>query len=342
MREIKQQTIYLFLLTLVCLSLTSFKSSIDSPEEPVPFKSLTFYIAEIKDQRAIKAVESAVLRKFIEDNLPKNPSLKPIVIDIKELTTTETPGKAGMIDGIIKLNLSFSLQKQFENQHLLNYTVGMRYSRLASNNGAVEKNLKQLNKSALMYFDKWMNSNINTSKVLARGVKIRFENYQEKIEGDTIYYASSRPLTWSDFQSKIRRSNKFAAMVMPNIGYNQEEDIDKGIIYVTITLQTSLAKNDCWLGSSYKDDYMLNHEQRHFDVAKIVTEQFRKKILQATINPDNYEAVINMQYLDSYRDMNKMQKAYDQETAHGLDRAAQQKWNQQIDNLLNEKAIPDA
>ena len=131
-------------------------------------------------------------------------------------------------------------------------------------------------------------------------------------------------------------------MVMPNIAYDQDEKIEDGVIHVTLTLKTFLAKSDCWLGVSYKDDYMLNHEQRHFDVAKIITEQFRQQIHKAKINPDTYEAVINMQYLESYRDMNKMQKAYDTETAHGLNRAAQQSWNKRIDNLLSGKTPPDA
>lgn len=113
------------------------------------------------------------------------------------------------------------------------------------------------------------------------------------------------------------------------------------MIHVTLTLKTFLAKNDCWLGVPYKDNYILNHEQRHFDVAKIVTEQFKKQIDQARLNPDNYEAVINMQYLDSYRDMNKLQKDYDAETSHGLNRTAQHHWNKRIDNLLSGKAVPE-
>jgi hypothetical protein len=342
MRLFNQPLVITFLAIFACQSLTSFKSFDVEKEEPMLFKPLTFYVAGIQDQRTIKGAESLVLNKFIADNLPKNPTLKPVVIDIKELTVTELSGKAGMVNGVIKMSLSFSLQKEELNQHLLNYSGGMRYTRLATNKGAVEQNLKNLNKSALLYFNKWMNNNINSSKVLASGVKVRFEYYSDQLEGDTIYYAPLRPLTWLDFKSKIRRSNKYAAMVMPNIGYEQQEEIQEGVINVTITLKTFLAKNDCWLGVSYKDDYMLNHEQRHFDVAKIVTEQFKKKIQQASLNPDTYEAVINMQYLDSYRDMNKLQKDYDNETSHGLNRTAQQKWNQRIDDLLSGKTVPDA
>ncbi|MEJ7559173.1 MAG: hypothetical protein WKF66_12760 [Pedobacter sp.] len=50
----------------------------------------------------------------------------------------------------------------------------------------MEQNLKNLDKSALLYFNKWMNQNINSTKVLASGVKIRFDYYSDQLEGDTI------------------------------------------------------------------------------------------------------------------------------------------------------------
>jgi len=341
MRRIKQHFTFTLLAVFACQIFTSFKSHNSKAEEPSTFKSLTFYVSDLRDLRAIKGTEAAVFSKFIADNLPKDPSLKPVVIDIKELSVTENPGKTGMVEGLIKINLSFNLQKE-ELSHLLSYTGGMKYTRQTSNTNVIAQHLKQLNKSALLYFNKWMNNNISTSKVLANGVKIHFEQFKDELEGDTIYYAASRPLTWSDFKSKYKRSNKYAAMVMPNIAYDQDEKIEDGVIHVKLTLKTFLAKSDCWLGVSYKDDYMLNHEQRHFDVAKIITEQFRQQIQKAKVNPDTYEAVINMQYLESYRDMNKMQKAYDTETSHGLNRAAQQNWNKRIDNLLSGKTPPDA
>jgi hypothetical protein len=41
-----------------------------------------------------------------------------------------------------------------------------------------------------------------------------------------------------------------------------------------------------------------------------------------------------MQYLDSYRDMYAMQKAYDKETRNGRNEYAQSKWNNDIDKGL--------
>jgi len=335
---------FLFLL-LVCLfelPFTSFRDSNTGIDNPVLFKPANFYIANIADERATKGKEVAVFTEYIKSNLAKDLSLKPITIDINELTLTETTTKTGMVEGVIKLQLGFNLQKDYGTEHLLSYSGGMRYTRMASNTIAADNNIKSLTKAALVYLNTWMNNNIHTNRILANAVKIRFDYYKEKLEGDTIYYAANRPMGWADFKSTRKLSNKYAAVVMPNFGYEQHEEIVKGVIYVTVTLKTYLAKSDCWLNTPYKEAYILNHEQRHFDVAKIVTEQFKEKIMATKSGPDTFEGIINMQYLDSYRDMNKLQKDYDNETEHGLNRIAQEEWNKRIDRLLNLKVVPDA
>ncbi len=100
-------------------------------------------------------------------------------------------------------------------------------------------------------------------------------------------------------------------------------------------MTTYVAKSDSWVGN-LRDDYGLNHEQRHFDIARVITRQFQKKISAAGLTPDTYEAFISMQYLDSYRDMNALQKAYDKETRHGINEQAQSVWNKKIDEMLRE------
>ena len=180
-----------------------------------------------------------------------------------------------------------------------------------------------------------MQVSLDTDPKLARAVVFIFKDYFDKTEGDTIYYSPSRPLTWNDFQSKIRPTGPFSASVMPNFGYELNQEIKNGVINVQMAIKTYVAKSDCWVGTT-RDTYALNNEQRHFDVARIITRRYQQKILAAGLTPDNYEAFISMQYLDSYRDMNAMQKAYDSQTRHGSNEAEQQAWDKKIDAMLAE------
>jgi hypothetical protein len=46
--------------------------------------------------------------------------------------------------------------------------------------------------------------------------------------------------------------------------------------------------------------YSLNHEQRHFDIVKLVMEHFKQQLLKEKFTVDNYDGPINVQYLDSF------------------------------------------
>lgn len=327
-------------------------------DEPLQIAPEGFYIGSITDDRAKKgaiamlaiadkpnktAIQEAdlqggaapALSRFINRNLKQNTSQRPVYIGIKDFKLTETILPNGSIDGRIKLNLSFGLPKDYGVQQLVDYNGNLHYIRPADNGNVIEAQLRAVIKSGLVYFNNWMHINVDDNPKLAKAVSFSFRDYSEKTEGDTIYYSPSRPLTWNDFQSKIRPPGPFNAVVMPNFGYNVTQQVKKGIINVCIDLKTFMAKSDCWVGNT-RDAYALNHEQRHFDIARIITKQYQKKILAAGLTPDTYEAFVGMQYLDSYRDMNALQKAYDKETAHGRLETIQQGWNKKIDAMLVE------
>lgn len=307
--------------------------------EPVPFKPAGYYIAAVTDERDDKrpmadGISLASINQYFARNVQKNTSQIPVVITLKALTRTETPYGAG-VDGQIKLHLAFGLEKNYGVEPLTDYRGVLNYKRSAAGNvAAMERDLGSILRTSLVYFNDWIQSNEGSNRKLAKNVKISFTDYTEDLEGDTLYYSAKRPLTWSDFQSRIRPGSKFMAMVMPSLGYTQEAKLIDGTIHVKIAVKAFLPKSACYADAIGRDAYTLNHEQRHFDIVKIISEQFKQKILAKPLTPDTFEAIINIQYLDSFRDMNTMQKAYDKETSHGTNRIVQEEWDQRIDKDL--------
>lgn len=349
----------IFLLTGLVL-VTSFKSvdPIILVDEQLPFKPNNYYIANVVDERVNKGAVAQViikspenklttqyidvqggigqtLTRFIERNLAKNKSLRPVTITIKQFTVTETAMPNGNIEGRIKLHLSFGLEKDYGIEQLIDYDGGLTYTRNGNDYASVvEPCIRKALKSSLVYFNDWVKNNTEANHKLAKGVKFNFTNYTEPTEGDTIYYSPTRPIMWDDFQSKHKPLMTANATVMPGFGYEIEQEVVNGIINVNVQLKVWLPKSACWADSYGRDAYALNHEQRHFDITKLIAEQYKQKILAKNLTPDTYEAFILMQYLDSYRDMDKMQKAYDKETSHSRNPTAQQEWNERIDNEL--------
>lgn len=358
-QALSNHRIILFLITGLVL-VTSFKTTdpIILVDEAMPFKPNSYYIAGIIDDRTDKSAIAHLIIKspanqatvqlldlrggvenaisgFVERNLPKNKSLRAVNISIKEFKLNETLLPNGNTEGRIKLHLSFGFEKDYGTEHLVDYDGGLNYVRNGNNYiTVVEPCLRKALKAGLVYFNDWVKNNTAANHQLAKGVKFDFANYTETTEGDTIYYSAKRPLTWADFQSRHKPLMNANAAVMPGFGYEIEQEVVNGIINVHVQLKVYVPKSACWADSYGRDAYALNHEQRHFDITKIIAEQYKQKILTQNLTPDNYEAFILMQYLDSYRDMDKMQKAYDKETSHSRNQFLQQEWNDRIDKEL--------
>jgi hypothetical protein len=312
-------------------------------DEPIPLTPTGFYISAVEDERSHKLAilgkdlqggAEVSLYRYLKRNLARQETKRPVIIKIKELALTETNKKDGSLDGQVQLQLSFGLEKEYGFEHLVDYRGGLKYKRIQGDQTSVERYLRPLITASLTYFNNWVKDNEPVNRKLATAVRFSFTDYTEVPEGDTIYYARKRPLAFKDFQSRNRPSAKYSAVVFPSIGYEHQAKIVKGIIQVDIAMKAFLPKSAAWVNDGHKDDYTLNHEQRHFDIAKIIADQFKQKVMDAKLTPDTFEGFLTMQYLDSLRDLHTMQTAYDQETGHGMNRMVQERWNSKIDLLL--------
>jgi hypothetical protein len=323
-------------------------------DEKLPITPKEYYIADVTDDREDRSAVAWLLpdasakepskvdlqggglvavKQFINHNLPHNNILRPVVISLKKFMVTETMQGNGGIEGKISLGMSFGLLQDDTTKHLVDYNGSIKYTRAPGPAQDVEPMLRQSLGKGLGYFDAWMNQQAGSNIKLAKAVEVTFIDYQDKTEDDTVYYATNRPLTWSDFKGKIPQS-RFAAEVYPVIGYDEQVGVEQGVIKVMIGVKVSLPKSAAWAREDSRSDYTLNHEQRHFDIAKIAAEQFKQKLRAEHLPVTNYDGYINSDYLDAYREMDDMQKQYDDETSHGTDHAAQERWNEKIDLQL--------
>ncbi|MDB5025494.1 MAG: hypothetical protein JWP78_3249 [Mucilaginibacter sp.] len=324
-------------------------------DEKLNFTPREFYIAEVADERSdrnsvallidhkdvphspvkvdLKGGVASAVKNFVYRNLRRDTAMRPVMVSIKEFKLTETNLPGGRVGGHLAVVFSFALQLSYRSVHLVDYRGGIRYNRPDSQAADAEAILRHGIEDALSYFNTWINSQAGHNPLLATAVKVSFTDYSEKPEGDTIYYSVNRPLTWADFKDRPRES-RFEAQVFTSIGYTERTEVIKGVIHLDMAIKVDLAKSDCWVKAGSHDDYILNHEQRHFDIEKLVSEHFKKKILAMDLPTDNFDGPINVEYLETLREATAVQRQYDAETRHGQDRQAQERWNEKIDKEL--------
>jgi hypothetical protein len=306
------------------------------------FHPAEFYLTGVTfnatNQQHAARVTLEAARAFLNDCVVSNPTLHPIVINIKKLSVTETSRSATIISGKIELAFSFGLKREFDTVQLVAYEGSSVYTRAVTQQDASEPLLRHLLLSSLNWFDTWINKQAPVNPLLAKKVILTFADYTEKPEGDTIYYSVKRPLTWDDFRGKPSR-NPYSAEVFTTIGYTEQVEVKNGIIYVRLNIKTDLPKSAAWANHNARDNYTLNHEQRHFDISRIMAERFKRNLAAEQLPVFNYDAPINEEFLNALRQLTAMQLQYDKETAHGIDHTAQEEWNIRIDKELKSLGI---
>lgn len=362
-----------FLVRLCLLGLVFGASSFSIGPGPVTYITLQnqtlnltpkeFYIAGIEDARkdstTIGSLQPAVnipgklaeaypidlkggiaaIKNFVSYSLPGNKKLRPLIVKLNVLSVIESLVSNGMVKGDIKLSVSFYLQKGDDPVHLVDYNTHTTYQRKPGPAQQIEPLLRSALNNSLVYINNWMDAQAGSNIKLAKSVKIKFTEYSEPTEGDTIYYNISRPLKWADFCGKERNSSRNGAEVFAGLGYDEDVKVINGVVNVTLALKTYVPKSACWVAPGMVNGYSLNHEQRHFDIARLVAEHFKQNITAEALAADNYDGTINMAYLDALREMNKLQKQYDEETAHSTNTYQQQLWNNRIDKELLEYGV---
>lgn len=156
----------------------------------------------------------------------------------------------------------------------------------------------------------------------------------ENPQSDTLFYQPDRKLQWSDFQAAPPAHPKSGAVSYSSFSYEGGSIRKKDTLYINLTLQTFHIKSASWVTPAVRDDYSLAHEQLHFDITWLVALRFRKKVTQMELTADDYDSMIQYEYIESFREMNRLQAAYDSETGHGTNHAAQYRWQQTIADSL--------
>ena len=86
-----------------------------------------------------------------------------------------------------------------------------------------------------------------------------------------------------------------------------------------------------------KNDYILSHEQGHFDIAEIHARLLNKQLKVYSVNDiSKVSKEVNKIYEKTMDQLREMQNVYDSETNFSIKTAKQQEWLKKISEELKE------
>ncbi|MBA4851100.1 hypothetical protein [Emticicia sp. BO119] len=278
------------------------------------------------------------IQNFIARTLAKDVNTVPILYHIKKLTIAETRREGG-INGRMSLSVSFERIGRNDTISLVNSDVFMDYKRsvvATPNMNNLESVLHQLIVQTLDYFTDWIAINHEKHEALSKGVEITLLPDYTKNDRDTIYY-ETRKVNWDDFRGRPASVTRYGAAIFSNFGYHSSFKVSKGLIQAYIETRTYMVRGMSWANETAKTDYSLAHEQLHFDITKLVVERFKKKIKAMHAESiEDLNSMIQYEYLESYKEMNRLQREYDDQTRHSIDTFKQAEWAQKVKMWLSE------
>ncbi|KAA2245026.1 hypothetical protein F0L74_03440 [Chitinophaga agrisoli] len=159
-------------------------------------------------------------------------------------------------------------------------------------------------------------------------------------EADTLFYPA-RKLRWTDFRGTPSLRGPSAAVAFTSFAYEGRSRLQRDTLQITLTLQVFFIRSASWARAGIMDSYALGHEQLHFDITYLVAQRFKQRIRSLALTRDDYDSMIQYEYLEAFREMNRLQEEYDGETRNGVNAAAQQEWMTRVSRELEAvKALP--
>ena len=150
-------------------------------------------------------------------------------------------------------------------------------------------------------------------------------------DDNIIEWSASRKLTWADFKGAPDPNSTNAALTNSSITLGSEYSNKGGLKF---SIKCKFNKLLSW--GRIRNEYILNHEQGHFDIAEAHARLLKKNLDGYVFNSKTAGDDIQDIYNETMKGHVSMQKQYDLLSNHSLDTAQQILWDKKIDSMLND------
>lgn len=148
-------------------------------------------------------------------------------------------------------------------------------------------------------------------------------------EEDYIPWSTERKLSWDDFVADTPPKTDDAALTTTYVGFSYTKTGNT----INYNIECKFQKSRSW--ARVKSDYILKHEQGHFDIAEIFSRKLNKEI-QEYLSKNRDHRGLNPLYTKVMNEKREMQEEYDIETNHSINKRKQAEWGLKIEEMLDE------
>lgn len=149
-------------------------------------------------------------------------------------------------------------------------------------------------------------------------------------DSEIINWSEEKKLVWDDFQAAPQKNGDVAALTATHLGFAYTVANGK----VSYNIECRFEKNRSW--GLVKNNWILKHEQGHFDIAEIFARKLFKEISAYQFNKNTFQNDLEAIYKKIMDEKEKFQDNYDDETDFSRNKPMQEEWLKKINSNLNE------
>ena len=153
-------------------------------------------------------------------------------------------------------------------------------------------------------------------------------------------WEENRKLGWEDFQGKPSVEIPFHANTNSGIAYSWGMKGSANRLELTYTVETFFYTDQSWVRPDFKNDFLLKHEQLHFDISELYARKLRVLLSQvdgSKLNKDSSKQ-LNKLYETIAAERSAMQEQFDKETNHSSNKEVELKWQLKVEEELKKLA----
>ncbi len=152
---------------------------------------------------------------------------------------------------------------------------------------------------------------------------------------EKIIWSDERKLTWEDFRGTPKSWGTYVASTSSGISFSYSIGVRGGQLDLKYSVESNFYPQSSWYNAEEVDDYILRHEQTHFDITELHARIFRKVLAESEFDLDPQDELSDL-YEEVEQARRAMQQLYDKETDHSNIRDAEERWVKYVADRLEE------
>ena len=143
---------------------------------------------------------------------------------------------------------------------------------------------------------------------------------------DTLLWHENLKLTWDDFKGEQNVESNAVAVTASGITFSYKvRKANSKIIDFTPSVEAHFYPQKSWVKLELADDYILAHEQLHFDITELHVRKLKKQISALKVT-QNLGSILDKLHRNINNELSKMQNQYDSESINSINKEVQNKW----------------